>query len=142
MQMIRRNDHAARIEMLPLIDVVFLLLTFFIFSMMVMVRFDVLTVNLEPLSTGVAVEPSKAESMTVTIDGDGKLFLADELATVDDLLRKLTPLDGSDQSPMLYVAMSKESHVDRAPVVLDLIKRFVNAGFSRYTFVGPQSENR
>ena len=37
MQVIRRNDHAARIEMLPLIDVIFLLLTFFIYSMVLMV---------------------------------------------------------------------------------------------------------
>jgi biopolymer transport protein ExbD len=142
MQVIRRNDHAARVEMLPLIDVVFLLLTFFIFSMMVMVRLDVLTVNLEPLTTGTAVEPTKVESLTVTIDGDGKLFLANAAVTVDGLLRKLTPPDGSDESPMLYIAMSKESRMDRAPVVLDLMKRFVNAGFSRYTFVGPRSDRR
>ena len=141
MQVIRRNDHAARIEMLPLIDVVFLLLTFFIFSMLVMVRLDVLKVNLAPLAVATAADPSRVESLTVTIDAHGKLFLDDEQVTVDGLLKKLTPPDGADESPMLYVAMSKEWQVDRAPVLLYLVKRFVDSGFSRYTFVGPPPED-
>jgi biopolymer transport protein ExbD len=37
MQAVRHNDLSARIEMLPLIDVIFLLLTFFIYSMVLMV---------------------------------------------------------------------------------------------------------
>ncbi len=35
---IRRPQHEARVEIMPLIDVIFLLLTFFIYAMVLMVR--------------------------------------------------------------------------------------------------------
>ena len=38
MRPVRRHDHTPRVEMMPLIDVVFLLLTFFIYAMVVMVE--------------------------------------------------------------------------------------------------------
>ena len=52
MRSIRRHDLAPRVEMMPLIDVVFLLLTFFIYSFVMMVRAEVLPVVLTPLGTG------------------------------------------------------------------------------------------
>ena len=38
MRALRRPDFDARIEIMPLIDVVFLLLTFFIYAMVLMIR--------------------------------------------------------------------------------------------------------
>ena len=47
MRPLRRSEHETRVEMMPLIDVVFLLLTFFIYAMVLMVRAEVLPVPLE-----------------------------------------------------------------------------------------------
>ena len=47
MRPLRRTDHDTRVEMMPLIDVGFLLLTFFIYAMVLMVRAEVLPVPLE-----------------------------------------------------------------------------------------------
>ena len=41
MRPLRRSEHETRVEMMPLIDVVFLLLTFFIYAMVLMVRAEV-----------------------------------------------------------------------------------------------------
>jgi biopolymer transport protein ExbD len=140
MQGIRRNDFAARIEILPLIDVVFLLLTFFIYSMFVMVRLDMLSVDMVPLGTGRRVEPSQVESLTVNIDRLGKLLLGKQPVTADSLIERLRSVERGVEPPMIFVALSKDTDVDRAPVVLDLMKRFVGAGFKKYTFVGPPTE--
>lgn len=152
MEAIRRNDHSARIEILPLIDVVFLLLTFFIFSMLVMVRLEVMSVKLTPLGTGKKMEPSQVEAWTINIDRRGRLMLGNEPITVDDLTKKLQPPTTEDgghdtsgpmvtERPMLFIAMSRQSDIDRAPLMVDLIKRFVAAGIEKYTFVGPSAEN-
>ena len=140
MQAIRRHDYAARIEILPLIDVVFLLLTFFIYSMFVMVRLDMLSVELAPLGTGQRVEPSQVETLTVTIDRKGGLSLGQDPLTADELIQRLRPADAGSEPPMVFITMSKESDVDRAPIVLDIIRRFVEAGFRKYTFVGPPAQ--
>ena len=58
-----------RLEMMPLIDVVFLLLTFFIFSVAVMVRADALDVTLPSVSSGAAVDREDLVAVTVLADG-------------------------------------------------------------------------
>jgi biopolymer transport protein ExbD len=57
--------------MTPLIDVVFLLLTFFIFALMVMVRADTLDIELPTLSA--AGEASRGETITVTLTSTGEI---------------------------------------------------------------------
>jgi len=140
MQGIRRNDYAARIEILPLIDVVFLLLTFFIYSMFVMEHLDMLSVEMTPLGTYSHVEPSQVESLTINIDRRGELIFGKESVTANDLIKKLRSVDPGIATPMLFIALSKDTEVDRAPIVLNLMRRFVSAGFKKYTFVGPPTE--
>ena len=48
---IRRTDHEARVEIMPLIDVIFLLLTFFIYAMVLMVRAALLPVEMHGFSS-------------------------------------------------------------------------------------------
>ena len=70
---------------MPLIDVVFLLLTFFIFSVALMVRADALDVTLPSVRAGEAVERTEVVSVTVLADGSvrvqGDPVAGAELAT-------------------------------------------------------------
>ena len=140
MTVIQRNDHAVRIEVMPLFDVVFLLLTFFIFTMLLMVRADMLQVNLAPLGTAQPLVDQQASTHTVQIDRFGKLFLDSRPVTADQIIGELGPTASGNKVPMLFVALSQEAQVDRAPVLLDLIRRFVEAGIRRYTFVGAPAQ--
>ena len=90
MQPARRNDYAVRVEMLPLIDVVFLLLTFFIYSMVVMVRAEVLPVTLNPLATGAPATPDQVQA--ITVDHAGNLFLNRQPVGRDNLDVRLAEL--------------------------------------------------
>lgn len=60
-----------RFEMTPLIDVIFLLLTFFIFALMVMVRADTLDIELPTLSA--AGNSAQGDVITVTLTEDGAI---------------------------------------------------------------------
>jgi biopolymer transport protein ExbD len=70
---VRRTSPEPRIELMPLIDVVFLLLTFFVFSMVLMVRADVLDLNLPVLGEG--GEARQGTLITVALDDDGILYV-------------------------------------------------------------------
>jgi biopolymer transport protein ExbD len=72
----------ARIEMLPLIDIVFLLLVFFIYAMLSMAVHRGLPVTL-PASSSAEVD--KDLTLSVTIKTDGTIFVDEETVHLDDL---------------------------------------------------------
>ncbi len=80
----------ARIEMLPLIDIVFLLLVFFIYAMLSMAVHRGLPVNLPSSKT---VKIHKDLTLSVSIRSDGTVYLDKERLSLKDLegsLRKKT----------------------------------------------------
>jgi biopolymer transport protein ExbD len=71
-----------RIEMLPLIDVVFLLLVFFIYAMLSMAVHRSLPVSLPGSS---AAEIDTELNLTITIKADGEIFLDSKNVSQDEL---------------------------------------------------------
>ena len=62
-----------RLEMMPLIDVVFLLLTFFVFAMVLTARLDVTEIELPRATTGTS--PDVMEYVVLGLHEDGTLTL-------------------------------------------------------------------
>lgn len=132
---VRRHDSAPRLEMMPLLDVVFLLLTFFIYSFVVMIRADALSVGLAPVATGAG--PSDSVIRVLTIDADGAMAydgLALDAGALDALLGDLA---SDPAGPTLYVSLAAEGNVDRAPLLWELDAKLAAAGLDRYVKVGP-----
>ncbi len=144
MRAIRRHDLSPRVEMMPLIDVIFLLLTFFIYSLITMVRAEVLPVQLQPLTTGEAAKP--AAIVAITIDQQGALYLNRLPVTDQTLDERLAQIGQSEDRPKLFLAMedfdeqdSAQASVDRGPLLLRLIERVRDAGIEDLNFVGEKS---
>ncbi len=76
----------ARIEMLPLIDIVFLLLVFFIYAMLSMAVHRGLLVNLPSSSTA---KIDKKPLLSVTVRADGTVLLDKQRVSINDLLESL-----------------------------------------------------
>ena len=134
MRALRRNDFEPRIEMMPLIDVIFLLLTFFIYSMIVMLHAEVLPVSLVPLGTG--ERGTDVGAHFITIDGDGQLFLDREQVAGAELARRLSDLAADPAEPRLFVAVAAEGRVDRGPIVINLLEQVRTAGIANLEIVG------
>ena len=134
MRQLRRNDLSPRVEMLPLIDVIFLLITFFIYSLIMMVQAEVLPVELTALATG--SRPAGEKIQAVTIDKDGQYFFNREKMEVGELNRRLTDFAEDPDHPTLYVGVEAQGRVDRGPLIIDLIERIQAAGISDVAIVG------
>ncbi len=115
----------ARIEMLPLIDIVFLLLVFFIYAMLSMAVHRGLPVEL-PLST--AAEIDKKLVLSVTVKADQTIYVDEEPVALTDLNRILqSKAVGARESGVLVFA-------DRAlpyQVIYKVLDQIRQAGLSR-----------
>jgi biopolymer transport protein ExbD len=80
------GQRKSRIEMLPLIDIVFLLLVFFIYAMLSMAVHRGLPVILPTSSTA---KVDKHLILSVTVRADGSIFLDKERITLKDLKEAL-----------------------------------------------------
>lgn len=134
MYKIRHNDLTPRVEMLPLIDVIFLLLTFFIYSLIVMVKAQVLPVELSSVTAGQST--TKTVVNAITVDGHGKLFFNREPMSMAKLDAVLAKLAVEPDAAKLYLAMQAAGEVDRGPVLLKVIEKVRAAGITEFTIVG------
>jgi biopolymer transport protein ExbD len=134
MYKIRHNDLTPRVEMLPLIDVIFLLLTFFIYSLIVMVKAQVLPVELSSVTAGQS--STKAVVNAITVDEHGKLFFNRKPMSLDQLDNVLADLAKEPKAAKLYLAMQAKGQTDRGPVLLKVIEKVRAAGITEFTIVG------
>ena len=116
MRPLRRTEHDTRVEIMPLIDVVFLLLTFFIYAMVLMVRVEVLPVPFESYISGETATPKPAISITIAIDGN--MYIGTTVVTLDELVESVRSKLMDKPESVLYLVMEDgHSVIDRGPLL-------------------------
>lgn len=130
MKISRKYTHKARIEMIPLIDVVFLLLVTFIFFAMSMTIHKGIPVDL-PDSGTARVDKSKFSE--ITVKKDGAIFFNREETTLLALLPRLSILH--KESPMIRIMISGDrgTSYERIISVLDVVRKSGISGVSLET---------
>ncbi|MEA5539015.1 biopolymer transporter ExbD [Limnoraphis robusta Tam1] len=117
-------DRPAEINIVPMIDVIFSILAFFIISSLFLTRSEGLPVNLPKASTS---QQQQTEQIAVTIDSEGKVALNRESLAVQQLeqeVRKLIP-----QNDSRIVILNADEAVNHGTVVevMDQIRRVEGA---------------
>ncbi len=122
-------------EMTPLIDVVFLLLVFFVFALVLMVRADVLDLQLPRIATG---SPSQqTQTIRLTLAQDGSILVQGEptlLGQAGEAVRL-----AQSQSPGSTVILSADA---RAPsgALIELADSLVAAGITEFSVMGAPAD--
>ena len=106
-------------EMLPLIDVVFLLLVFFIYAMLSMVVHHGLKIELP--SAGTAAQ-DRNDYIDITIDAENHLYLNTLPVGLEDLAGLVRELRGGDMKPV-FINGDQSADLGLAIELLDLLKR-------------------
>jgi biopolymer transport protein ExbD len=126
---VRRVTHEPRIELAPLIDVMLFLLTFFIYSVMMMERVDLVPMELRTYQSGAAAKPVPAA--TISVDLDGRLFLDRAPIALDELATRLDEIRSSSPDLVVYLALADGSaDVDRSALLLDIWDRLQPGKFN------------
>jgi biopolymer transport protein ExbD len=115
----------ARIEMLPLIDIVFLLLVFFIYAMLSMAVHRGLPVEL-PLSTSAQID--KKLTLSVSVEADETIYVDKEPVALADLTQVLQSKAGGIREPGVLVFADRALPYQMIYNILDKIRQ---AGLSR-----------
>jgi biopolymer transport protein ExbD len=111
----------ARIEILPLMDVIFCILTFFILGAVGLTRQQALTQNLPQASTG---DSYMSQMLPVSIDASGQIYLSRETQPISfqDLAARLARHQQTNPNEPIVLYANPSVEYDRVMQVLDLIR--------------------
>ncbi len=135
MRRLRRTNPDARVEITPMIDVVFLLLTFFIFSIVLMVRADVLDVQLPELSSNQSAE--SVVPITVAITETGSMLVNRDEITIDTIVERLESLQS--EFPGSPIVLAVDTRAD-AGILIELVDRLTVAGIKSFSIIGQRAD--
>ncbi|NOG84486.1 MAG: biopolymer transporter ExbD [Planctomycetes bacterium] len=107
-----------RIEMIPLIDVVFLLLVFFIYAMLSMVVHRGFKVDLPQASTS---ELDRKEYVSITVDKDNRILLNKEELPLESLSEEVKKK--ARKGVKIFINGDKEADLGVVISVLDTLRK-------------------
>ncbi len=119
MKLSTSHQKKVRIEMLPLIDVVFLLLVFFIYAMLSMSIHRGLAVDL-PISASTSIETS--HSLVVTINENGQIYIDQSPVSADSFRKILSSRIIDLKKPLILVSADGQVSYQQLFSVMDDIK--------------------
>ena len=117
----RAQRRRARIEIIPLIDIVFFLLATFVMVSLSMVKNTGIAVNLPVASTS-TTQDRKVVS-TVTVTEEGMVYLEKEKMTLENLSARLKALKETDPEMKVFINGDEKASFGGAVKVLDEVRK-------------------
>jgi biopolymer transport protein ExbD len=118
-------DNIAQINIVPMIDVVFAILTFLIVSSLSLSKSQGLPVNLPKASTS-QVQDSPAK-ITVTLDAQGKFMVDKKSVNLDQIESTVRQVMGSNPSALIVLNADKSVDHGNVVEVMDRLRRIKGA---------------
>ncbi|MBE9070362.1 biopolymer transporter ExbD [Leptolyngbya cf. ectocarpi LEGE 11479] len=112
------------INILPMIDVIFAILAFFIVSTLFLTRTEGLPVNLPETDTS---EPQEPADFTVTIEPDGSLFLGELSVTEETLRTRIVQQLEPDQEALITIKADEQTYHGKVITVMDELRAIEGA---------------
>ena len=112
MRLPEEPDNPSQISIVPMIDVIFALLTFFIISTLSLTRSEGLPVNLPKAATA---QSQSSSQIVVTLNQQGRLTLNRQPAQLGDLQTRIRALMG--KNPNAVVVINADERVSHGQVI-------------------------
>jgi len=111
----------ARIEIVPLIDIMFFLLATFIMVSLSMIQNQAMPVNL-PAARSSHAESSKP-AVSLSVGADGKVYWNKEETSLGEVPAKLQALTASDSDPKVMINGDKKADFGTVVALLDAVRK-------------------
>lgn len=112
-------DEPLQINIVPMIDVIFAILTFFIVSTLFLTRSEGIPVNL-PVATSAAAQPQ--QQIVVSINVQGQIFVQQTSVDLDTLEAQMRSLVQAGTPPLVIINADQETPHGRVVAVMDRLR--------------------
>ena len=116
-----RSKRRARIEIIPLIDIVFFLLATFVMVSLSMVKNQGIAVNLPAAASGAPQEHT--EATTLSVNAEGAVYLNKEPVDDAQLEATLRQLQARESDPRVFINGDERAPFGKAIAVLDRVRK-------------------
>ena len=110
----------ARIEIIPLIDIVFFLLATFVMVSLSMIKNEGMSVNLPTAATGTAQE--RKNYTTISVTNTGEVYLDKRKIRVEDVASEVKILKDREPELQIFIQGDESAHFGTAMKVLDSVR--------------------
>jgi len=126
----------ARIEIIPLIDVIFFLLATFVLFTLSLNRIQSVPVDL-PAASQNKPDNTKDDSVTIQVSGEGAIFWNRELIDMSEVPSRIAYYKTQTEDPRILVAGDERARFGTTVAVLDEIRKAGIQKFSVETHTRP-----
>lgn len=119
----------ARIEIIPLIDVIFFLLATFVLFTLSLNRIQSVPVDL-PAASQQKQDNTKDDSVTIQVSGEGAIFWNRELIDMNEVPSRIAFYKTQTEDPRILVAGDERARFGTTVAVLDEIRK---AGIQKFS---------
>ena len=117
------NLDSEGINIVPMIDVIFAILTFFIISSLDLIRIDNIPINLPKASTSNLVED---KPLILTIDRENNIFLENKPIDLSLLVEQIKNVISNNSTDILVISADKDVPYGKVVEVIDQIRSIDN----------------
>ncbi|BAY30000.1 biopolymer transport protein ExbD/TolR [Nostoc carneum NIES-2107] len=118
-------DLPAQINIVPMIDVIFAILTFFIMSTLFLTRSEGLPVNLPKAAS--AQQQASSEPINVTVDATGKISVNRQQVDLNVLSAQVRTLMGDKQEALVIINADERVSHGQVVAVMDNLRQVQGA---------------
>jgi biopolymer transport protein ExbD len=116
-----RGAKRARIEIVPLIDIIFFLLATFVMVSMSMIKNQGISVNL-PVAASSSAQDRKDYS-AITVTAAGEYYFNKEPATLEQVIERLKAVKAAESDPRVFINGDEKAELGKAIAVLDEVRK-------------------
>ena len=113
-------DAPAQINIVPMIDVIFAILTFFIMATLFLTRSDELPVTLPAAETSA---PQSQREVVVTVDAAGQITLAQQPVSLTELATRVEQLRSESEAVLVTINADQQVRHGQVVAVMDELRQ-------------------
>ena len=114
------EDEFPKINILPMIDIIFVILSFFIISSLYLVRLETIPVNLPSAETA---NQEKKSVVVITLDLEDRIFVDEKLLEINLIKNEILSKIKNTKNKKVIIRADKEVKYGKVISILDILRK-------------------